>query len=546
MIINRLFGLDFLRALAILFVFFGHWMAQCFPNAAEAMNAVFHVPDGVALFFCLSGYLIATSFLHHVSAPGKASFLHFWCRRAIRTIPPYIVAISLYNILVIAFKVEGLSVSSNNSYFFLQNLAWPIYGGYPESWSLSVEEWFYALLMALSSLSLVARRGSKCKSQDLAFAAFVLIAISFLYRVLFIAGSVPHVDSQEPGWVLGNYVINTVLGRLDAPGFGVLAAVVAFRYPNLWKSRAVMLGCLVAGILLIVALHQAYFSYPIAFDYFRRSMIGLGFVLLLPFFSQWATRKASLLRQMVSRLAASAFSIYLWHYSIGMLVLAPLVGQAMGLPSNLHWILYLAIGLGGAQIFYVLVERPFVQMKETVNYVFSPRSFQGAGDDSRPLALKRVETGQRLAKLSWRPLLLIVFSPGAYVVSLMIDDYLQNAANAAVAEKYAASEIRIGGVCDFEAPQKGNRGTVIAGWAALPSQHAVADVIFLQLDHPSSIRRIKTQRNERADVVEYFKDNALLMAGFNAVLEYKAGTKVKVLQASDGILYECEAEIVLQ
>jgi peptidoglycan/LPS O-acetylase OafA/YrhL len=548
MVVNRLFGLDLLRALAIAFVFSGHGMSHYFPNASDAIRTVFLFPDGVALFFCLSGYLIGTSFLHHISAPGKASFLHFWCRRAIRTIPPYIVAISLYNILVVALMAPDFSVSSNSSYVFLQNVAWPIYEGYPESWSLSVEEWFYALLMLLTALAVAARRAEKCKIQDLAFVALVLIAISLFYRAFFLAGWAPHdVGPQDPNWVWENYVVKTVLGRLDAPGFGVLAAIIAFRYPNLWRSRTVTLGCLAAGIFLILAMHQSYCKYPMLIMYFSGPVISLGFALLLPFFAQWTTEKVSFLRGMVSGLAARAFSVYLWHYSIVMLLLAPAIGKATGFPPNLYWVLYLAIGLGGAQAFYVLVERPFVQMKDTVNYVFSQRAFNPLLPNTPSVASSReIAVTPRAARLSWRPLLLMVILPTTYAISLLIDSYLQHAATAAVTEKYAASEVRAGGACDIDPPKKGDRGTLITGWAALPTQHTVAEAIFLDLDDLSANRRIQTQRHQRADVAEHFKDNAFLMSGFNAVLEHEAGTKVKVLQAQNGILYQCPFELSLR
>ena len=55
---NRIYGLDILRALAIIFVVYGH--AQKF--APEWLKDVYTIPlyDGVAVFFVLSGFLRKT------------------------------------------------------------------------------------------------------------------------------------------------------------------------------------------------------------------------------------------------------------------------------------------------------------------------------------------------------------------------------------------------------------------------------------------------------------------------------------------------------
>lgn len=53
---NRIFGLDILRAFAILFVIYKH-AANYVPSSVKSIYTIFSL-DGVSIFFVLSGFLI--------------------------------------------------------------------------------------------------------------------------------------------------------------------------------------------------------------------------------------------------------------------------------------------------------------------------------------------------------------------------------------------------------------------------------------------------------------------------------------------------------
>src|SRR5579871_1832054 len=89
---DKRFGLDALRALAIGLVVFMHIGLEFFPYKAEWFLRV--GPDGVSLFFVLSGFLITLSLLRHLE--GGGSYRHFWLKSAVRTVPPFFVALTLY------------------------------------------------------------------------------------------------------------------------------------------------------------------------------------------------------------------------------------------------------------------------------------------------------------------------------------------------------------------------------------------------------------------------------------------------------------------
>lgn len=147
------------RAIAILAVVFTHSLdfllrLQDVSYIGKAISfAVDHVHTlgafGVELFFVLSGFLIGGILIRTFVGADTFTFSavkNFWIRRWFRTLPNYWLVLT---ITIIVYKVKALDCgySAVLDYFFLQNV-WhyfqPIF--YVESWSLSVEEWFYLTL----------------------------------------------------------------------------------------------------------------------------------------------------------------------------------------------------------------------------------------------------------------------------------------------------------------------------------------------------------------------------------------------------------------
>ena len=151
----RIFGLDILRAVAIMCVIVAHTYAAMAPNIQSDNIAFYLGYIGVEIFFVLSGFLIAMSYeLLAMSSSittrsGQSSWLKaFWIRRWLRTLPNY------YLILIIFFWFSiFIKKDFNNGYWyyaiFSQNLFQRMLGFFMVSWSLSIEEWFYLLFPLL-------------------------------------------------------------------------------------------------------------------------------------------------------------------------------------------------------------------------------------------------------------------------------------------------------------------------------------------------------------------------------------------------------------
>ncbi|HMC97241.1 MAG TPA: acyltransferase, partial [Flavobacteriales bacterium] len=147
---SRVFGLDVMRALAIVLVVLVHSDYMLWEHWPGFPWLPF--VDGVDLFFVLSGYLVGGILLRYATsaAPSPRRLLDFCQRRWLRTLPNYYLFLVI-NIVLLSFGLtRGMLNHSALYYFaFLQNLYKPVDTFFWESWSLVIEEWFYLLFPIL-------------------------------------------------------------------------------------------------------------------------------------------------------------------------------------------------------------------------------------------------------------------------------------------------------------------------------------------------------------------------------------------------------------
>jgi peptidoglycan/LPS O-acetylase OafA/YrhL len=115
-------------------------------------------PNGVSLFFAISGFLICSRLLEEQQA-GSVSLRGFYIRRGCRILPPALVYLAAAGTLGLLGLLEITSVEWWSCVLFFRNYL-PIgaiskgWGGYTiHYWSLAVEEHFYFLWPALLAIA---------------------------------------------------------------------------------------------------------------------------------------------------------------------------------------------------------------------------------------------------------------------------------------------------------------------------------------------------------------------------------------------------------
>ena len=142
--------LDGWRAVAISAVLLDHLGADLWKNSHPQLFAFTRTgPNGVSLFFAVSGFLICSRLIEEEMLLGSIDLKGFYIRRACRILPAaflYLAVISIVGILgyLIVTRLELLScVFFFRNYFSAEwiDRGW---GGYTvHYWSLAVEEHFY-------------------------------------------------------------------------------------------------------------------------------------------------------------------------------------------------------------------------------------------------------------------------------------------------------------------------------------------------------------------------------------------------------------------
>jgi len=367
---GRIFGLDLMRAAAILLVLAGH-CAWIFPSGNNIFTALMALSGflGVEVFFVLSGFLIGRILLraYMQSDFGIPELLHFLKRRWWRTLPNYVLVLIIN--LVIAFFLNIPYRDLWQYFFFLQNFAWPMRPFFTESWSLSVEEFAY-IILPLTLLLL----GNQDKSRRFILAVVTLIMIFIASKLMY---HFSHGATSIDDWNIG--LKSVVLYRLDSIFIGIAAGWLQLRFPVMWRKARHF--WLFAGFLLLL------------FYTFGVGKLGL-FIERAPFFwnvlylplasvmaacflaglSGWGagprtTEGPNSFTRAVTFIATISYSIYLLHYGIVLQLMKQAVDTtSLSPPSALVFtVSYFAITIFLSALLYRFYEKPMMDKREKWN-----------------------------------------------------------------------------------------------------------------------------------------------------------------------------------
>ncbi|AQG82498.1 acyltransferase family protein [Spirosoma montaniterrae] len=383
---KRVFGLDVMRALAILIVVDAHATIAL----KEYYTAPFWhnlLPDGVELFFVLSGFLIGGILIRSYEKQGRfdrSLLLNFWTRRWFRTLPAYyLVLVGLIVLALLRAWRSGLHHTLPEKgtlihyFFFVQNFARTIPDFFPETWSLAIEEWSYItlplLLWAMQTLL-----PAHWPRQRIILSAILFIIIGTNLLRFTVALQYP-ISASELGFR------GIVLMRLDAIAYGVLAAYAKHYFPAQWtneklRRRLLIIGLVLTGLaaftasIVVLAFYVDIGIYP-AYVFYKRTfyflVIGLSMTLLMPFMDGWRSASGLWARfgiaRAITHISLISYSMYLLNLTPIMLTFlerVPTTSWEVGwLKVGVFWALVLVL----STLLFKFFERPVTELRERLS-----------------------------------------------------------------------------------------------------------------------------------------------------------------------------------
>lgn len=356
---NRIFGLDLLRAFAILFVVHAHGVILLVPYAYSYRLTYFNF-DGVSFFFVLSGFLIGRILLKTIAKDdfNGRMLLEFWIRRWCRTLPNYLLVLSA---LIIAYKSLGMELPHNlaNYFIFSQNVASPHPDFFSEAWSLAVEEWFYLCLPI--PLYLATRIRGLDHQKMVTWTIGILIVSITLFRCYraYSNGYATYLD-----WDINLH--KQVIMRLDSLMFGVAGAYMSLYRKDVWETNPGR-WC-VAGLMLI-GLDRILSGQVWYLNYFSMTVVSVGTLMLLPHLSVWR-RPDDILTRTITFFSVLSYSMYLLNLSViqivGLKIYSIVFPSATREPALLYCMYWVAT-IGGSYLLYNYFERHMTKIREMFN-----------------------------------------------------------------------------------------------------------------------------------------------------------------------------------
>jgi peptidoglycan/LPS O-acetylase OafA/YrhL len=354
---QRLPGLDFLRALAVVWVMLFHSFL------VGGLGPDFKWLErygwmGVDVFFLLSGFLIGRQVLAPLARGEGLSFGAFYARRAWRILPAFVVVLAIY-LLFPDWREEPDMAPWWQFATFTFNLLvdYETQRAFSHAWSLCVEEHFYLVFPALALW--LTRRPSRTKTVG----AFVLVVIAGLALR---TGVWLYNDALDPPrfWFVEDLYYPT-WSRLDGLLMGVVLATLAVYRPVTWErmrergNTFLMIG--LAGMALAFWLCRA-----------RNGLMAnsLGWPVLSAAIACLVVAGASA-RSVIGRwpvpgmawIAAVSYSLYLSHKLVFHAV-ERFWGEALAGRGLLAFAVYAAATLAGGALLHYAVERPFLRLRE--------------------------------------------------------------------------------------------------------------------------------------------------------------------------------------
>ncbi|MFC3158708.1 acyltransferase family protein [Chryseobacterium arachidis] len=236
--------------------------------------------------------------------------IHFWKRRWFRTIPAYLVSIFLIITLSYLTHTHFQKWEVLKTIFFIQNLNHEPKSFFIESWSLSIEEWFY---LTLPILLFIFHKISKVSIKINIIIIFFIVFIASNFIRLFYFQNLNIGTLTE--W--DNNLRKPVITRLDSILIGVLGAWI-FHFKRLFfdKNKTILF---VLGFIIFL-FNKFLFDFFTEFNFYSCVLyfciMPFSILMMLPQFYYLKETKLHFVNKIITKGSLISYSMYLVNLTI--------------------------------------------------------------------------------------------------------------------------------------------------------------------------------------------------------------------------------------
>jgi len=363
---NRIFGLDIMRATAILMVVFSHvlWILPIRKNLVSEVLSLSGLL-GVEIFFVLSGFLIGR-IIFNSFVNGKFTIkevCYFWIRRWFRTLPNYYL-ILLVNIGLALYFKTSLPKNIVSYFFFLQNFTTEMPDFFSESWSLPIEE--FAYIIGPLFLYVIMFFKFPIKRVHLFGIVTLFIIVCFMVTKIFY-----NINNEVKDIFFWNVNLKMVtIYRIDSIYYGVLAAWVSILKPRFWirhRHLSFLLAVFILATLnVVIPAHKIFIdNYSFFWDVLYLPINSLVIIMCLPLLSSIKTAPKIFLIP-ITYISVVSYSIYLLHYTFVLQLFEyffPMKGL-VGVQLYTYLFIYLILTFICSYLLYRFYEKPFMDLRD--------------------------------------------------------------------------------------------------------------------------------------------------------------------------------------
>jgi peptidoglycan/LPS O-acetylase OafA/YrhL len=306
---------------------------------------------GVDLFFVLSGFLVSGLLFREYRKTGRIWLSRFLIRRGLKIYPSFYVLLFVYVVQTVARKGFGAinPAAVLSEALFVQNYGASVF---QHSWSLAVEEHFYALCAV--TIYLLTRRSKGVDPFRTLPWLFAGLAIGCLSLRIITSALLPYSHST--------HLFPTHL-RLDSLGFGVLLAYVHHFHPG--AIQAVVRGrerlVVGAGVLMLAPP----FFFPVenalihtvglTLFYLGAGLLAVGFLI--------SDLRPNVVVRALSLCGRHSYSIYLWHINVKTAI-ERLAARHPSIDPGIVFVAYLLGSVAVGIVIGKLIEVPVLRVRD--------------------------------------------------------------------------------------------------------------------------------------------------------------------------------------